>query len=219
MHPSAPTAHAHTLTPPSSSSSPRPTTPTAACSRRTTCSGCSIAADGGVDEAYIEFAGLDRSVARWVLERENLIVLRTFSKWAGIAGLRLGYGIFPSWLMPVAVAGQAAVQRQRRRDGRRAGLAGASGGDSDTVDALIVERERLIAGVGEVAVPAPLSQPGELRPLPGGRPGCEGAERGAGQRGASWCGTTPNRGWRTASGSARAGPEQTDALLAALAEV
>jgi len=26
----------------------------------------------------------------------NLIVLRTFSKWAGLAGLRIGYGIFPS---------------------------------------------------------------------------------------------------------------------------
>ena len=31
----------------------------------------------------------------------NLVVLRTFSKWAGIAGLRLGYGILPDWLMPV----------------------------------------------------------------------------------------------------------------------
>lgn len=53
-----------------------------------------------VDEAYIEFAGLEHSRARWVIEYDNLIVLRTFSKWAGIAGLRLGYGVFPSWLMP-----------------------------------------------------------------------------------------------------------------------
>ncbi len=52
-----------------------------------------------VDEAYIEFAGRP-SLAPRVLEHENLIVLRTFSKWAGIAGLRLGYGIFPNWLMP-----------------------------------------------------------------------------------------------------------------------
>ena len=52
-----------------------------------------------VDEAYVEFAG-HPSFAPLVLERENLVVLRTFSKWAGIAGLRLGYGIFPSWLMP-----------------------------------------------------------------------------------------------------------------------
>lgn len=32
------------------------------------------------------------------MDRENLIVLRTFSKWGGLAGLRLGYGIFPEAL-------------------------------------------------------------------------------------------------------------------------
>jgi histidinol-phosphate aminotransferase len=37
---------------------------------------------------------------RWVLEHRNLIVLRTFSKRAGLAGLRVGYGAFPSALMP-----------------------------------------------------------------------------------------------------------------------
>jgi histidinol-phosphate aminotransferase len=59
-----------------------------------------------IDEAYIEFcsqggmlgAGLSR--IRQVPERENLVVLRTFSKWAGLAGLRVGYGAFPTWLMP-----------------------------------------------------------------------------------------------------------------------
>jgi histidinol-phosphate aminotransferase len=35
-----------------------------------------------------------------VLEHENLIVLRTFSKWAGLAGLRVGYGVFPEAIMP-----------------------------------------------------------------------------------------------------------------------
>ena len=38
------------------------------------------------------------SRAHWVQEYENLIVLRTFSKWAGLAGLRVGYGIFPQWI-------------------------------------------------------------------------------------------------------------------------
>jgi histidinol-phosphate aminotransferase len=47
-----------------------------------------------VDEAYVEFAGVD-SFAKRVAEGVNLIVLRTFSKWAGLAGLRVGYGIFP----------------------------------------------------------------------------------------------------------------------------
>ena len=50
-----------------------------------------------LDEAYIEFAGKSRG--DWVLEHENLIVLRTFSKWAGLAGLRVGYGIFPHWVL------------------------------------------------------------------------------------------------------------------------
>ena len=52
-----------------------------------------------LDEAYIEFSGED-SVAPDVLRYPNLIVLRTFSKWAGLAGLRVGYGIFPDDLMP-----------------------------------------------------------------------------------------------------------------------
>ena len=97
-----------------------------------------------LDEAYIEFAGLDKSMAHWVVERENLIILRTFSKWAGIAGLRLGYGIFPGWLMPAlwrakqpynvnvaaTVAGLASLAHRAEIQ--------------TTVDALIVERERLL---------------------------------------------------------------------------
>jgi histidinol-phosphate aminotransferase len=52
-----------------------------------------------VDEAYVEFAG--GSFATLVPERENLVVLRTFSKWAGLAGLRAGYGIMPPTLADV----------------------------------------------------------------------------------------------------------------------
>jgi histidinol-phosphate aminotransferase len=50
-----------------------------------------------LDEAYVEFSGNSR--VGWVAQRENLIVLRTFSKWAGLAGLRVGYGVFPQVLM------------------------------------------------------------------------------------------------------------------------
>ena len=45
-----------------------------------------------VDEAYYEFCG--ETVVPLVSKYDNLIVLRTFSKWAGLAGLRLGYGVF-----------------------------------------------------------------------------------------------------------------------------
>lgn len=44
-----------------------------------------------VDEAYVEFAGY--SVAKDAARRENLLVLRTFSKAFGLAGLRVGYAI------------------------------------------------------------------------------------------------------------------------------
>jgi histidinol-phosphate aminotransferase len=59
-----------------------------------------------LDEAYIEFTdeggrlGEARSWIRRVPQSQNLVVLRTFSKWAGLAGLRVGYGAFPSWLLP-----------------------------------------------------------------------------------------------------------------------
>jgi len=46
-----------------------------------------------VDEAYYEFSG--ETVVPLVSQYKNLMVLRTFSKWAGLAGLRIGYGIFP----------------------------------------------------------------------------------------------------------------------------
>jgi histidinol-phosphate aminotransferase len=44
-----------------------------------------------IDEAYFEFSRL--TVAGLVPEYENLVVLRTMSKWAGLAGLRVGYGL------------------------------------------------------------------------------------------------------------------------------
>lgn len=44
-----------------------------------------------VDEAYVEFA--DYSVAPLITKYENLVVIRTFSKAFGLAGLRLGYCI------------------------------------------------------------------------------------------------------------------------------
>ncbi len=47
-----------------------------------------------LDEAYIEFSE-EPSRVRWVQDYDNLMVLRTFSKSAGLAGIRVGYGSFP----------------------------------------------------------------------------------------------------------------------------
>ncbi len=46
-----------------------------------------------LDEAYAEFAG--GSYLHLTRKYSNLVVLRTFSKAFGLAGLRIGYGVFP----------------------------------------------------------------------------------------------------------------------------
>ncbi len=53
-----------------------------------------------VDEAYIDFADpLDQFTMLPQFGRiPNLVILRTFSKMYGLAGLRLGYGVMPAWL-------------------------------------------------------------------------------------------------------------------------
>lgn len=60
-----------------------------------------------LDEAYCDFAsyfaqkhGVEYSRSeQWVREGRNLIVLRTFSKAHGLAGVRIGYGYAPTGLM------------------------------------------------------------------------------------------------------------------------
>lgn len=102
-----------------------------------------------LDEAYIEFSGVSSAITL-TPDAWNLITLRTFSKLAGLAGLRVGYGAFPSWLMPtlwkakqpynVNVAASVAAM--------------ASLEDPDylgwTVRTLVSERERLFEGLSRI---------------------------------------------------------------------
>lgn len=98
-----------------------------------------------VDEAYAEFRG--ESFIGLVPAHENLIVLRTFSKWAGLAGLRVGYGVFPPALMPHlwkikqpyninAAAQVAAIVSLEHADELM-----------DIVRRMVQERERMLAGL------------------------------------------------------------------------
>lgn len=102
-----------------------------------------------LDEAYIEFSG-EASRMAWVTRYPNLVVLRTFSKSAALAGLRVGYGAFPLGMIDylwrakqpynVSVAAETAavaalsnpayLQRVR--------------------DALVGERERLFQGLAAI---------------------------------------------------------------------
>lgn len=51
-----------------------------------------------IDEAYAEFSGT--SHLDLADQYDNVIVLRTLSKFAGLAGYRVGYGVFPEWTIP-----------------------------------------------------------------------------------------------------------------------
>jgi len=53
-----------------------------------------------IDEAYSEFAGV--SNLPLMTKYPNVVILRTLSKFAGLAGLRVGYGVFPAALMQYA---------------------------------------------------------------------------------------------------------------------
>jgi histidinol-phosphate aminotransferase len=51
-----------------------------------------------IDEAYAEFSR--RTLVPLMDEYANVMILRTMSKWAGLAGMRVGYGLVPKSLVP-----------------------------------------------------------------------------------------------------------------------
>ena len=109
---------------------------------------------------YVEFAGPEASLAHRVAEYPNLIVLRTFSKWAGLGGLRVGYGVFPP-----AIIGQLWKIKQPYNvnvAGNRAALASLADRDYllGNVARLVAERERLYAELVRFDF---------LQPVPGSR--------------------------------------------------
>ncbi|MFC1987131.1 histidinol-phosphate transaminase [Chloroflexota bacterium] len=101
-----------------------------------------------VDEAYYEFSG--QTVAPLVSRYENLMMLRTFSKWAGLAGLRVGYGLFPPQIADyllrikipynVNVAALVAVQESLKDIDYLMG----------TVKSIVNERERLFGELKKI---------------------------------------------------------------------
>lgn len=103
-----------------------------------------------VDEAYINFAPPGSSTLDLTRTVENLIVLRTFSKWGGLAGLRVGYGIFPDWITPaiwkikqpynVNVAGAVAARATLRNLDQL----------EEQTAAIIAERKRLYGKLQEI---------------------------------------------------------------------
>jgi histidinol-phosphate aminotransferase len=110
---------------------------------------CALDALIVLDEAYAEFSAT--SAVPLLAQHPNLVILRTFSKWAGLAGLRVGYSLsHPSLALRmmaikqpynVNVAGDVAAQAAIEH---RATI-------FETVKCLVAERERmstLVASLG-----------------------------------------------------------------------
>lgn len=107
-----------------------------------------------VDEAYIEFTP-GTGVSDWVGRYENLAVLRTFSKWAGLAGLRVGYGLLPEWL-----AEQLWKIKQPYNINQAAQVAALASLDDlaylrENLARIVAERTRLLALLSEIPFLAP----------------------------------------------------------------
>lgn len=102
-----------------------------------------------IDEAYAEFSGVSHTdLAR---EYDNVITLRTMSKFAGLAGFRVGYGVFPEALMPWVRRASPAFFNV---SAPAAAVAIASLDDLDHLRAnageIISERNRLAAALSEL---------------------------------------------------------------------
>jgi len=115
-----------------------------------------------IDEAYVEFVR-DPVVAdgmREYRERDNVAVLRTFSKAYGLAGLRVGYGVASEPVaaairkvaLPFGVSGiaQAAAVASLRPEAEAELL--------ERVDALVAERGRVAEGLAAAGWDVPETQ-------------------------------------------------------------
>jgi histidinol-phosphate aminotransferase len=92
-----------------------------------------------LDEAYVEFVDDEGAVngARVIHDYPNLVVLRTFSKAYGLAGLRIGYAVGPEYVMDAARA--VAIPLSVTEPAQRAALTSLEHDDE------LLERVRVIA--------------------------------------------------------------------------
>lgn len=171
-----------------------------------------------VDEAYREFVSTDETPdgLDLVARHPNVLVLRTFSKAYGLAGLRVGYGIGSPQVLAV-------IQKTRRpfgvgSIGQAAALAALGAGEElrARVAVIVAERERVTAAVRELGVEVPESH-GNFVWLPLGHGAValvEACERhGVGLR------AFPGSGVRVTIGTAAENERMLAALASALSEL
>lgn len=113
-----------------------------------------------VDEAYVEFGA--ESLVSLVPERERLVVLRTFSKWAGLAGLRVGYGVFPPALASLLLRIKSPYNLNVAAQVAMLASLEDLGVLRERIACLVAERERLFEGLGRVPFLRPYPSQGNF---------------------------------------------------------
>ncbi|WJY00669.1 histidinol-phosphate transaminase [Curtobacterium sp. 458] len=113
-----------------------------------------------LDEAYAEFV-TDPSAVRGgalVGRFPNLVVLRTFSKAYGLAGLRVGYAVGPQYVLDAVRA--CAIPLSVTAQGQAAALASLEREDEllERVAELAASRDRIVAALREQGWPVPDAQ-------------------------------------------------------------
>jgi len=109
-----------------------------------------------IDEAYYEYTG--KTLATMIAQYPNIMIIRTLSKWAGMAGFRMGYGLFTAKIaaslrtikppFSVSVPAQIALKASLEDKGPLL----------ETVKKVIRERDRLFQAMREIDF---------LKPYPG----------------------------------------------------
>ena len=95
-----------------------------------------------VDETYYEFCG--QSVMPLMEEYPNLVILRTFSKWAGLAGLRIGLGVMQEEIAQTMISTKPPYNVNTAAEVALTASLEDTSVLLDRVKAIVAERERMM---------------------------------------------------------------------------
>ena len=169
-----------------------------------------------LDEAYVEYVTDPAAVAGETLvgRYENLLVLRTFSKAYGLAGLRVGYAVGPESI--VSAVRKAVTPFSVSTVAQVAAIASLDAEDElrERVESTIAERARVVAALAEQGWSVPEAQ-GNFVWIPAGDRALELAQHLAAQDPQVLVRPFAGDGVRITIGA----PEENDAVLAALANL
>ena len=170
-----------------------------------------------LDEAYAEFSG--ETLTGLVGKYENLMIMRTFSKWAGLAGMRIGFGIVPPVIAEcigkitmaffVNRVSSVAVEESLKDIDYLMG----------NVELIVAERERLFAELSQFKFLKPYPSAGNFICCSVTSGDVKEIQQGIAARGVRISATDVGQGGTTAIRITVGKPEHTDALLKALQDV